>query len=548
MTDWTPPGPGPWQQDSAHMPRAQTTMMRELYPEGFNRGFTETFGRYGLLLDRLAMGQVNGFTYHQPQPFDLPGPDGPMTPEQIHAEVGRREQLAAETFATKRWRADLALWDDECKPRSVARHVELGDVDVDGIDDDALRRHLDDVARHLTEMVYQHHRFNMGALLPVGDVALHVAGWAGVPPHTVLGILDGYSPISNLASSEMDEALVAIAGDPQSIELLEGDGDPAERLAALRVRQPAVDEYVRLVQDRPVDGFDIDNPTLREHPELVLGKIMAARSVTGPGARERADRLAGDLRSRVPAEHQDEFDELVAEARHVYRLRDERGLYSDMTAIGLLRRAALAAGRRLVERGRLTSPEQALEATTDELKALLDGGGPGADELQDRSDTRARLTAEGAPRFLGPPPPAPPPLDQLPPSLGRIMGATGFMIDSVLGQLDGAAGEPGSVIGIGVGEQVVEGPVRLIRSTDDLLLLEPGDIVVAPSTGEAFNSVLHLVGGIVTDHGSHACHAAIVAREMGFPAVVGTVDGSRRLHDGDRVRIDGSKGEVVVLS
>lgn len=548
MTDWTPPYPGPWQQDSAHMPRAQTAMMRELYPAGFNRGFTETFSRYGMLLDRLAMCQVNGFVYHQPQPFDLPGPDGPLTPEQIHAEIGRREQLAAETFATKRWRADLALWDDECKPRSIARHRELGDVDLDSLDDASLAGHLDEVAAHAVEMVYQHHRFNMGALLPVGDMALHVARWAGVPPQAVLGILDGYSPISNLAAGEMEEALAAIGDDQETIALLGGDGDASERLRTLRARHPAVDSYVRLVQDRPIDGFDIDNPTLREHPELILGKLAAARSAGRGDARERADRLAAELRARVPVEHQPAFDELVREARLVYRLRDERGLYSDMAAIGLLRRAALATGRRMVERDRLATAGLAIEATVEELKALLDGGGPASDELDERASARVRLTAEGAPRFLGPPPPPPPPLDQLPPALGRIMAATGFMIESVLGQMDASTGDAGSVIGIGVGDQVVEGRVRLVRSADDLLLLEPGDVIVAPSTGEAFNSVLHLVGGIVTDHGSHACHAAIVAREMGFPAVVGTVDGSRRLRDGDRVRIDGSKGEVVVLS
>jgi phosphoenolpyruvate synthase/pyruvate phosphate dikinase len=70
---------------------------------------------------------------------------------------------------------------------------------------------------------------------------------------------------------------------------------------------------------------------------------------------------------------------------------------------------------------------------------------------------------------------------------------------------------------------------------------------VAASTGEAFNSVLHLVAGIVTDHGSHACHAAIVAREMGFPAVVGTVNATTRIETGDRIRLDGSKGEVTIL-
>jgi phosphoenolpyruvate synthase/pyruvate phosphate dikinase len=94
---------------------------------------------------------------------------------------------------------------------------------------------------------------------------------------------------------------------------------------------------------------------------------------------------------------------------------------------------------------------------------------------------------------------------------------------------------------------VVEGVVRRIDEIDDLLDLEEGEIVVAASTGEAFNSILHMVGGIVTDHGGFLCHAAIVARESGFPAVVGTVDGTSRISTGDRIRVDGTKGEVTIL-
>ena len=94
---------------------------------------------------------------------------------------------------------------------------------------------------------------------------------------------------------------------------------------------------------------------------------------------------------------------------------------------------------------------------------------------------------------------------------------------------------------------VVEGPVRLVRSIDDLFDLEPGDVLVAPTTGEAFNSMLHLVSAIVTDHGSFASHAAIVSREMGIPAVVGTSDGTSRLASAKRVRVDGTTGQVTIL-
>ena len=112
--------------------------MADVYPEGFNRGFTETFGRYGVLLDRLAMAQVNGFTYHQPQPFDMPGPDGPLPEEQINAEFGRRLQLATEAFETKLWRQDLDLWDNEAKPNAIKEHRSLGDVDLHALDREQL--------------------------------------------------------------------------------------------------------------------------------------------------------------------------------------------------------------------------------------------------------------------------------------------------------------------------------------------------------------------------------------------------------------------------
>ena len=100
---WTPPGPGPWMQDRAHNPAPNSTIAQELYPAGFTRGFEEACSQYGALLDRLAMGTVNGFTYHQPQPFDMPGPDGPPTHEQLGAEIGRRAGVAAHAFSARIW-------------------------------------------------------------------------------------------------------------------------------------------------------------------------------------------------------------------------------------------------------------------------------------------------------------------------------------------------------------------------------------------------------------------------------------------------------------
>lgn len=139
-------------------------------------------------------------------------------------------------------------------------------------------------------------------------------------------------------------------------------------------------------------------------------------------------------------------------------------------------------------------------------------------------------------------------MDMLPPPLARLMSAAGFTIDGILGQMEKPEGSESTVVGIPAASGSYEGTARVVRDIDDLFSLQPGEVLVTPATGEAFNAMLHLVGAIVTDHGSFACHAGIVSREMGIPAVVGTVDASKRIPDGARIRVDGTSGEITVLA
>ena len=545
---WDPPAPGPWQQDQAHNPVATTVIVQELVPAGFDRGFRETFAAFGVLLDTLAMASVNGFWYHQPQPFDMPGPDGPKDPDWIGQEFGRRVGVAAAAMEGRIWRDAMKNWDENLKPTSQARHRELGAVDLASLDDAQLRQHIEAVTAQVREMAYQHHRYNAHTLAPVGDFLLHAAGWAHRPPTGLFGVFDGYSPVSNVSPPEMQDALAALRADQGSIDLLHGEGAPADVLAELEARHPEVADYVANVHFRLLEGFDVTNPTIGERPEAITGRLRAALDVDHDTARDRADAAAAELRAATPAEHQAEFDDLLGEARHVYRLRDERGLFSDISAIGLLRLALLEFGRRLEGRGRVKIAEDVLDASVSEIEGLFDGADtPAAEELHQRSMDRLERTLAGAPRHLGDPPPPPPPVDMLPPPLARVMSAVGFTIEGVLGELEEPVGDDTTIGGVPGAPGVYEGRARLIRSVDDLFDLEQGDVLLAPATGEAFNSMLHLVGAMVTDHGSYASHAAIVSREMGIPAVVGTVDGSKRIPDGARVRVDGTAGSVTIL-
>jgi pyruvate,water dikinase len=75
-----------------------------------------------------------------------------------------------------------------------------------------------------------------------------------------------------------------------------------------------------------------------------------------------------------------------------------------------------------------------------------------------------------------------------------------------------------------------------------------GEILVCSVTDPSWSSYFLLAAGVVIDVGGSLSHGAIVARELGIPCVINTVDGTRRLRSGDRLRIDGSSGQVEVLT
>lgn len=101
------------------------------------------------------------------------------------------------------------------------------------------------------------------------------------------------------------------------------------------------------------------------------------------------------------------------------------------------------------------------------------------------------------------------------------------------------------VEGVGASPGIVEGPVRVVNGPDDDV--EPGDILVAPTTDPSWASIMFISKALVVDIGGALSHAAIVARELGIPCVVNTRFGSRHLRTGDVVRVDGASGRVEII-
>jgi len=106
--------------------------------------------------------------------------------------------------------------------------------------------------------------------------------------------------------------------------------------------------------------------------------------------------------------------------------------------------------------------------------------------------------------------------------------------------------DSGPVLATGraVGEKIAVGPARVITGPDQLAAVEPGDVLVSETTSPDWEPVMKIAAAIVTERGGRTCHAAIVARELGVPAVVGAAGAMQRMQTGSLVTVSCAEGDI----
>ena len=546
---WDPPGPGMWNLDRSHVNRPSTLVNQHVQREGTVKGTRRGFVEIGAPLDGLDFRFVNGLVYTRIRPLvkpDKPATKLPPLPllklvMRIHPEM-RRRAASAERFLTNRpWRDVLHEWSRPggLRERYEEANLAIQDVDLPALDDDGLVAHFDRVLVHAMELWEDHfwlHNFDLG---PIGLLLEGAAGW-GIQASEVFPLLEGASP----STSEVERTLRRIREAVDSAGIVPGS---MEELRAVSPQVAAdVDAFLRLRGRLVFSRYDIDGLTLAEAPTVLLGTILSARddSARAQAAADTVNRKIALLRERVPAGERGEFDTLMTEARAAMDLRDDNGPHTLEWPLGLMRLALLEVGRRLTERGQLRQADHALELAHDEVAAAVRGGGPGADELAARQRWRLNVDVEDAPRRIGDPEPVPPP-EVLPKAMAKVVG----YIQRVIAEagLDGEVKTEG-LTGVGIGTAAHRGTARVAGSPEDALMqLEPGDVLVVPCTTPAYNMVLSLAGAVVTAEGGALSHAAVLARELGIPAVVGAPGALRDIPDGATVEVDPIAGVVRVI-
>lgn len=278
------------------------------------------------------------------------------------------------------------------------------------------------------------------------------------------------------------------------------------------------------VSNHAVQGLDWYLPTLGEtgHRAVALDAATRERLAGESRAIEASARAALAPTPRLL--HQ--FDRLVATAREAHLMR-QRQTGAFTLAWPAMRRALDRLGAWLVASGRLSDAQDVYFLRRDELTGT-------------NLPTHAAL-AERRRTWLG--------QRSLTPPL--LLGELTSVWKQAFAQMDAlvhgdAAPAPDEIRGYPGSPGRVTGRVRILRRLDELERLNVGEILVAPVTTPGWTPAFALARAVITDTGSIASHASIVAREYGIPAVVATGDATARLSDGQVVTVDGSRGVVFL--
>ena len=548
-TQFTPPGPGYWELDRSHFPGGSTEIMKELITESVRDAYLKSFPVNGIPAETMDMCFVNGFTYTRLRPLinpDKPAKKNPPTivlkiASRLHPEFRRRTKAAAAALENSPARAVIADWHASLRPRLLAQNLAFTDVDLTALSDAELADHLDALTAYLRETLEQHFRLHTYDLAGIARLIHTAKGW-GLIGAEVVPALAGASPSTSAPAKKIAEIREAVARAevvPTSLDDVRAASPQAAEL---------LDDYLRHHGSILYAGYDLDSPTLREAPDVVLATIVNERSAA-PIDDAQVEAIVADLRARVPEAHRAEFDELLAEAREAMDLRDDNGPITAEWPGGLVRLAMLEAARRLVAQGRMHEEDHIFGVARAELGPLMRGtGGPDAAELAARAARRAHEKTLEPPLSLGDPEPEPP-LEALPEPLANAIA----MVQTVIEEMgmsrdaDEAPTDGPQLEGAGIGTEPFTGRACVARDADEAFdKLEPGDILVTRATSPAYNMVLTLVGGLVTADGGPMSHAAVLSRELNIPAVVGAPDAMNAIEDGATITVDPAAGVVTL--
>jgi rifampicin phosphotransferase len=526
-----------WERDDMHAPFALTPLAQDMFLRVTGAAFTPWYEMFGAP-QRLLPKAFNGYAYFAFQP---------NVPDEREAEQDAWWiQLNRDRIPLTR-----SLWDDEFLPELRSMFDWMAQLPIEDLPPEEAAAAWEEAWRKGERAWVLHFIAIMGPYQVLEDlVAAYAAamgpgrdaealGLVGGGHHELEDVEEGIEALAALAAAagagELARAIEAAAAEGEVTDDLD-----VEAFRALPGGEAFVDALRQFLEQHGHLGQNHDDLRLAswaEAPRLFLGRIAPRLRSPAPPARERESALlrrAGELEAEVRAALADKAEELAAfettlrYARDIGWLTEGHNYWIDRLSQARLRTLALRVGGRLVREGRFTEPDDVFFLHREEVAAALRDGNPRQELVARRREEHARNEARTAPYYVGKIPDKPP---------------SGDLFDGPRITTK----EADFLKGTGASAGVVQGPARVTLSQDDFGRIKPGDIIVCPSSNPSWVPIFTIAGGLVTNTGGVLSHAAVVAREFGLPAVVGTGDATTKIADGRQVEIDGTAGTVKLL-
>lgn len=296
------------------------------------------------------------------------------------------------------------------------------------------------------------------------------------------------------------------------------------------------------------DTWVLSAPSWIEDASMVVKNIrdlLALPDADAPGiatqrAAQERDLLTAQVRERLqgyPALAVEQFESLLAAARVAAVIQDDHNFFIDFCSSYRVRRVILECGRRLVRQGSIEAVADVFMLLAEEIEAGLDQSG---DVLAQVAAARRAEMEEWSRRE----PPAN--LGTRPTLLPDDNPVFRFM-QKFYGIPPAPSGDPGVVSGLSGSGGRVRGTAKVLMSIAEMDKLQAGDVLIAETTAPPWTPLFATAAAVVTDSGGILSHCAVVAREYGIPAVVGTGLATRTIKDGQTVEVDGDAGVVRII-
>jgi pyruvate,water dikinase len=313
-----------------------------------------------------------------------------------------------------------------------------------------------------------------------------------------------------------------------------------------------IDDYKTEYGNKSMYAHEYIYVTWRENPtpivEALRGYLLSVYDYEKDvrQLRENRDAAIREMWSLVPstASHEDKekLQTALDLALKMTPLTPDHHFYMDQGTYARMRLVLIGVGRKLVELGGLSQPDDIMFLKYDELRKLS-ANLPTFDAksiVKQRRKEREKAFAMRPPLWAG---------------TITDWSMYGEPYKQVLWDWPGiyerskdAAKQPaGSVKGLGASAGVFEGVARVVESADQFDQVKKGEVLVCKMTSPSWVVLFTKIGGLVTDSGGALSHPAVVSREFGIPAVVGTRTATQMIKTGQRVRLNGASGLVDIL-